>query len=184
MRSISILIAVILLASCEEDVTVKPRAMLSLEYAKAVYDSVDTDCPFTFLKNKNAYLISKPNCAINLNYPQMKATIYLTYQKVKGNNLDSLLYDAQKLTYDHNIKASGIPEQLFVNKDNSTYGMFYQINGNAATQAQFYVTDSVKNFITGSVYFEAKPNFDSIYPAVVYLRNDMRAIMETLEWKD
>jgi gliding motility-associated lipoprotein GldD len=57
------------------------------------------------------------------------------------------------------------------------------INGNAATQAEFYETDSVQHFINGALYFDAKPNFDSIYPAVMYLRNDMRIIMETLAWK-
>ena len=57
------------------------------------------------------------------------------------------------------------------------------INGNAASQSHFYATDSVNHFITGSLYFEAKPNFDSIYPAAVYLREDIRRIMETIEWK-
>ena len=61
--------------------------------------------------------------------------------------------------------------------------MFYQVGGNAATNAQFYVTDSVKNFVTGSVYFYAKPNYDSILPAAKYVQDDMRRIMETLEWK-
>ena len=113
----------------------------------------------------------------------MKATLYLTYQKVGKNNLDSLLRDAQKLAYDHAVKAESISEQPFVNKDKGVYGMFYMINGNAAAQAEFYATDSVQHFINGALYFDAKPNFDSIYPAVMYLRNDMRIIMETLAWK-
>ena len=62
--------------------------------------------------------------------------------------------------------------------------MFYMINGNAATQAEFYTTDSIKHFLNGALYFEAKSNFDSIYPAVVYLRNDMRVLMETLQWNN
>jgi gliding motility-associated lipoprotein GldD len=114
----------------------------------------------------------------------MKATLYLTYQKVGKNNLDSLLRDAQKLAYDHAVKAESIPEQPFVNKDKGVYGMFYMINGNAATQAEFYATDSLQHFLNGALYFDAKPNFDSIYPAVMYLRNDMRIIMETLAWKN
>ncbi len=108
----------------------------------------------------------------------------MTYQNVTENNLDSLLRDAQKLAYDHATKAESIPEQPFVNPDDNVFGMFYMINGNAATQAEFYLTDSIQNFITGALYFEAKPNFDSIYPAVVYLRKDMRHIMETLKWND
>ena len=75
-------------------------------------------------------------------------------------------------------------QQPFVNKDKDVYGMFYMINGNAATQAEFYATDSLQHFVNGALYFDAKPNFDSIYPAVMYLRNDMRIIMETLAWKN
>lgn len=113
----------------------------------------------------------------------MNATVYMTYQEVTNNNMESLLYDAQKLAYDHDIKAESIPEQPFVNPEKEVYGMFYMINGNAASQSHFYVTDSLKHFVTGSLYFNAKPNFDSIYPAVVYLREDIRKIMESMEWQ-
>jgi len=120
---------------------------------------------------------------MNLEYAKMKATVYLTYRSIQNDNLDSLLYDAQKLTYDHTIKADAIFEQPRVDSINKVYGMFYMINGNAATQAQFYATDSINHFVTGSLYFDSKPNFDSIYPAVVYLRNDIRRIMESIAWK-
>ncbi|MEY4085507.1 MAG: hypothetical protein RL074_1294, partial [Bacteroidota bacterium] len=52
-----------------------------------------------------------------------------------------------------------------------------------ATNAQFYATDSTKHFVTGSVYFYAKPNFDSIMPATSYIKNDMQRLLETLKWK-
>ena len=61
--------------------------------------------------------------------------------------------------------------------------MFYEVTGNAASQAQFYVTDSTSHFVTGSLYFYAKPNYDSIYPAANYLEKDIRRIMESMEWK-
>ncbi len=121
---------------------------------------------------------------MNLEYPSLNATIYLSYQPIREGNLDSLLYDAQKLTYDHTIKAETILEQPRVDSVNNVYGMFYIINGNAATQSQFYVTDSLNHFVTGSLYFDSKPNFDSLYPAVVYLRNDIRRIMESIYWRN
>jgi gliding motility-associated lipoprotein GldD len=61
--------------------------------------------------------------------------------------------------------------------------MFYQVGGNAATNAQFYLTDSIHHFVTGSMYFYAKPNFDSILPAADYVKKDIRHIMETMKWK-
>ena len=183
MRFLVSLFFILGLSSCNNDVIIKPKAQLRLDYSKANYKDFNSDCFYSFQKNERAILEKKRNCGVNLHYPKMNATLYVTYQNVNASNLDSLLRDAQKLTYDHAIKAESIPEQPFVNPDHNVYGMFYMINGDAATQAQFYATDSVKHFITGALYFEAKPNFDSLYPAVVYLRNDIRRIMETLEWK-
>lgn len=175
---------VLILSSCKEEQIVKPAAQLRLEYPAHAYKPLpaDRDCPFGFMINEHSEAEWKQNCAVNIRYPKMKAAFYLTYNKV-NNNLDSLLRDAQKLAYDHTIKASSIPEQPFVNPDDEVYGMFYMINGDAATQAGFYVTDSINHFINGALYFDAKPNFDSIYPAVMYLREDMRRIIETVRWK-
>ncbi|WP_310991473.1 gliding motility lipoprotein GldD [Aequorivita marina] len=179
-----ILTSIFIFASCEDDVLVKPSGMLRLDYPLPEYRTVDTGCPYSFEMNDYATIISKNNCGANVQYPNMNATLYLTYRDVRNNNLDSLLHDAQKLAYDHTIKANSIPEQAFVNPDNNVYGMFYMINGNAATQAEFYVTDSINHFLNGALYFDAKPNFDSIYPAVEYLREDMRRIMETIVWEE
>jgi gliding motility-associated lipoprotein GldD len=184
MRIVLFLITVLCVISCKDDVIVKPSAMMRLDYPAPEYTRADPDCPYGFEKNVQARLQLKKNCWMNLEYPDMKATIYLTYQQIRNNNLDSMLRDAQKLTYDHTIKAQSILEQPRVDSVNRVYGMFYMINGDAATQSQFYVTDSLKHFITGSLYFESKPKFDSLYPAVVYLREDIRRIMETIYWKN
>jgi gliding motility-associated lipoprotein GldD len=182
LRWLLIIFFSILIIACEDDVLVKPSAMLRLDYPKSEYVKFTSDCPYSFLKNETAVIQKNKNCGMNVRYPNMRATVYLTYQEVGNNKLDSLLYDAQKLAYDHNIKAESIPEQPFMNPFKKVYGMFYMINGNAASQSHFYVTDSVRHFVTGSLYFEAKPNFDSIYPAVVYLREDIRKMMESMEW--
>jgi gliding motility-associated lipoprotein GldD len=61
--------------------------------------------------------------------------------------------------------------------------MFYEVGGDAATNSQFYVTDSTRHFVTGSLYFYAKPNYDSILPAASYIKKDIKKIIETFEWK-
>ncbi len=184
MRILLYILVATFLLSCGEEVVVKPAAKLRLEYAVPEYEITAEDCPFEFAKNENARLVRKTGCDVNIHYPKMQATLYLTYQKVEQNNLNDLLKDSQKLTYDHTIKANEILEQPRVDTVNKVFGMFYMINGDAATQSQFYVTDSLNHFVNGSLYFESKPNFDSIYPAVVYLRDDIRRIMETIEWKN
>lgn len=182
LRALAVFILVGLLGSCGDEVVVKPEAKLRLQYPVPNYEKLNLPCPYYFEKNRMAKIAVKSNCAVNIDYPPMKATVYLTYQEVNGN-LKALLEDAQKLTYDHTVKATEIFEQPRVDSVNKVYGMFYMINGDAATQSQFYVTDSLKHFITGSLYFNSKPNFDSIYPAAVYLRNDIRVIMESIHWK-
>lgn len=176
-----VLILVFGLFSCGNESVPKPTSHLRLEYPIAAYETLKTNCAFQFDVNKSS-LIKDKNCSFEINYPKMKATIYLTHKSV-NNNINDLLTDAQRLTYEHVIKADDILEQPFINDKKKVFGMFYQVGGNAATNAQFYVTDSTKNFVTGSVYFYAKPNYDSILPAAKYLQDDMRRIMETIEWK-
>jgi gliding motility-associated lipoprotein GldD len=168
--------------SCKKDVLPKPAGQLRLDYPLAKYASFSNHCPFEFDMNEDAIIKEDKNCGFSIEYPRMKATIYITYKTV-DHNIDALLRDAQKLTYEHVIKADDILEQPYINRDKKVYGMFYRVNGNAATNAQFYATDSIGHFVTGSVYFYAKPNFDSIMPAASYIKDDMQRLMETLKWK-
>ncbi len=170
------------LSSCKDDVIPKPSSYLRLDYPEAKYVNFENSCPFTFEMNSEAVIKGEKDCGFTITYPKMKATIYLTYKPVNGD-INKLLRDAQKLTYEHVIKADDILEQPYLNPAKKVYGMFYQVDGNAATNSQFYATDSTKHFVTGSIYFYAKPNFDSIMPAASYVKNDMQRLLETLKWK-
>ncbi len=177
-----IVVVIIGLISCKDNALPKPASQLRLEYPLQKYAVFTSICPFGFDMNEDAIIKGEPNCSFAINYPKMKATLYINYKPVNGN-LKELLRDAQKLTYEHVIKADDILEQPFINPDKKVYGMFYQVGGNAATNAQFYATDSLKHFVTGSMYFYAKPNYDSILPAASYVKEDMKTLMETIVWK-
>ena len=185
MRSKCILLLLSLfpvLLACGEDPVPKPRAMLRLEYPAQAYRVMESECPYSFESNQMADPEFKGNCSMVLDYKGMKGSVFLTYKPVEGN-LRELLSDAQKLSYEHVVKADNILEQPYVNEGDRVFGMFYEVKGNAASQSQFYVTDSLNHFITGSLYFYAKPNYDSILPAAVYLQQDIRKIMESIRWK-
>mgnify|MGYP001827053741 CR=1 FL=1 len=174
---------------CGDDPLPKPKAYLRLEYPNPHYEKTNIPLPFSFEKNKitepiNSIKSSTSSNGIDVKYPALKATIYLTYKKVENDNLDNLLRDAQNLTQKHTIKADEISSDFFENTEERVYGMFYQIGGDAASQSQFYVTDSINHFVSGSLYFYAKPNYDSIYPASEYLKNDIKRIMETIRWEE
>lgn len=173
--------AIVFFGCKEEEVLPKPKAMLRLEYEKPPVNNAETP-NFNFDYNSIAQLKIKNSSAIALKYPDMKASIYLSYRKI-NTDLKNLTIDAQKLSYEHAAKADGILPRAYEDAANKVYGVFFEVSGDAASQAQFYVTDSLDHFVTGALYFETKPNYDSIYPAAVYLQQDMGRIMETLRWK-
>lgn len=181
------LLAITFMMSCtEEAAQPKPAAQLALEYESAKYAHFSIeDCPYQFEINTKARKlkpkVAKP-CWVNLYYPPQKATLYITYSAI-DENLENYLRDAQKLPLQHTIKADNIQSTSFENKENKTYGSFYEVGGDAASQAQFYLTDSIDHFVTGSIYFEATPNYDSILPAAAYLKKDIQHLMETFQWK-
>lgn len=179
---------VLVFTSCKEDPIPKPKGYLKLEYPEAVYKQYLTDCPFTFDVN-NIIEIEKPRgggqyCGVNLSYPLLNGKIHLTYIPVDKDLLRSSLRDAQNLTQEHTQKAEGISTIPFENKAENKYGMVYDIEGNAASPVQFYITDNKKHFLRGAAYFNVKPNYDSILPAAHYLKKDIRMLMQSLQWKE
>jgi gliding motility-associated lipoprotein GldD len=185
MKNIFILFFVflsVIFLSCQEETLPKPQGYLRLEYPFPHYEDIDINCPFTFGKNVYSVAKNQKGCDFVLEYPNMKATVFLSYKAV-DNNINELLTDAQSFTYRHVVKAANIIEQPFVNRDRKVYGMYYEVGGDAASGTQFYLTDSIKNFVVGSVYFKAKPNADSLLPASQYLKNDIRLLIESFEWK-
>ncbi|WP_396603392.1 gliding motility lipoprotein GldD [Algibacter sp. R77976] len=192
MKKSLILLVVVFCFSCGEDYVPKPKAELRLEYPNAQYVDDNLELPFAFEKNLLATkVVSKQlkaptkSYGVNLEYPALKGTIFLTYKAIEKDkeNLKDFLRDAQKFTLEHTKKADEIPAYPFENKERKVYGMLSEVKGNVASPAQFYVTDSVNHFLTGSLYFFAKPNYDSILPAASYLQKDIKRIMETVTWK-
>ncbi len=173
----------LLTASCGDDKVPKPPAQLALQYPEATYDQlIAKNCPFTFDINEHSRVLAKKDCSMKIEYPHMEATVYINYARI-NNNLRELLMDGQRLSYTHNKMADVIADYPFLNKDKNTTGMMYEVEGNAASNAQFYVTDSTTHFLTASLYFYSRPNYDSIYPAIDYVKKDMVKMLESLEWK-
>lgn len=187
-----LIIGVLILVSCGDDYVPKPKAYLRLDYPRATYVEAKLDVPFTFETNMLATKVDSRSVdattksyGLNLEYPTLKGTIFLTYKAIGDDkkNLAIFLRDARKFTEKHMAKADEIPEYPYVNIERKVYGSFVEVKGDVASPAQFYVTDSVNHFLTGSLYFYAKPNYDSILPAADYLQKDIKHIMETIEWK-
>ena len=115
----------------------KQKSMLNLKYSKPTYILKKSKCPYSIKINQSSNFVSSNKCNDQIIYPNLKGTIYLTYRKV-NNNFDSLVSDAYSMPLKHARKAAIIPEKVYINKINKTYGSMFQIVGNAASQVQFF----------------------------------------------
>ena len=175
-------ILLIIISSCKDDVLPKPNAFLKLDYPTAEYQKVISDCPFTFEISQESIVEFKSDCSVNIKYPRLNAAIHLTYRRI-DDNLEQILQEVEKLTYEHTIKADAIPlADKFENKLKSVYGKIINVEGDVASNIQFNATDSLKNVLHGSLYFNVKPNYDSILPAINYIEKDIKNLMESIEW--
>ena len=183
MKNFSVvLIIAVLITACSGETLPKPKPYLKLQYPTSSYKKVTTNCSYTFEVSNNAKVNFKDNCWSTVEYPKLKATIHITYRSVE-NNLQEILKEVEKLTFDHTVKADVINAIPFENFDKKVFAKMYIIEGNVATNIQFRATDSVKHVLSGALYFYAKPNYDSIVPAIKYIEKDIMHLVETLEWK-
>ena len=173
----------VFLLGCDSVQQPKPKAQLRLQYPQPNYKQLPDTYRFDFEYNIWVQLKRIAKTAPDLYYPKMKATLYLSYIGVE-NNIDSLLNDAYQLPGKHMIKAQEIPERVFMAPEKRVYGTLFTVVGNAASQLQFFLTDSNDHFLMGSLYFYSRPNYDSIMPAAKYVERDVMHLMETLRWKD
>lgn len=120
---------------------------------------------------------------ITIEVPANHAQIHLSYKKI-NNNLETYIEESRSLAYQHSQKASAIEEQLFMNPSKKVYGTIYSIKGNAASPMQFYLTDSIRHFLRGSLYIKEVPNSDSLQPVIGFLTRDVLQLIKTTEWKE
>ncbi|MDB4297653.1 gliding motility lipoprotein GldD [Flavobacteriaceae bacterium] len=167
--------------SCTTNTTPKPNAFLNLEYLNIGYTKYTTTA-YTFETSKKASITIRKNLWADICYPELNAEVNITYHAV-NNNITALLRDAEKLTYKHTVKADNIEAYPFEDSNKKVYAKLYEITGDAASTIQFNATDSTKHFLSGALYFNSRPNFDSIQPAVEFVKKDIKKIIESLEWK-
>jgi gliding motility-associated lipoprotein GldD len=181
-----ILIAVF---SCNNPSVPKPRGYFRIALPQKSYIKYDTICPFVFeypAYSKISYETgdkSEP-CWFNIEFPAYNAKIYITYKEVK-NNFAAIMEDSYKLDVkNHTIKADAIDETPWQDPEGKVYGILYDLKGNTASAVQFYVTDSVKHYLRGSLYFAVEPNKDSLAPVIEFFREDIVHLIETFNWKE
>ena len=193
-NKLSILLAALVIAciavSCDhqESYLPKPRGYFRIDLPEKAYVKVDTIERYSFECPKYAQVTPDPYSPdeknwVNIEMPEFKGSIHLTHKSVNGN-LGEYLEDVHTMVTKHLQKANGVRDSLIVNEAHKVYGLFIEMDGKGvATPMQFYLTDSTKNFVRGALYFNFKPDNDSMQPVINFIREDIDHMVNTFEWK-
>ncbi len=182
------LLFAVLFSSCESDYSPKPRGFFRIAVPHKTYKVHETpDCPFRFeipgyaIVERDEDPGAEP-CWINVKFPQFNAEINMSYKSV-NQNVNGFIEDSRSMAYRHTVKAEAINESLIHLQEHKVHGVVYQLEGNTASAIQFFATDSTRNFLRGSLYFNVAPQRDSLDPIIKYLTIDIYRLINTLEWK-
>jgi gliding motility-associated lipoprotein GldD len=191
IKSALAIVCLILLAACvNRDYSPKPRGFFRIDFPEKSYQSYQTDCPFTFEYPKYATIEADrtsdaQSCWINVQFPQFKGTLHLSYQPITSRqNFMELVEDARTFAFKHTIKATAIDEGIIHYPEHRIHGIFYTIDGNAASSLQFFLTDSSKNYLRGALYFNEEPKLDSIQPVLTFIKKDIDVLIKSLRWNN
>jgi gliding motility-associated lipoprotein GldD len=183
-----------LFPGCREVSVPKPRGYFRIDMPERKYatfnglEGANDHLPFTFEYPASGSLsfneeFENEKGWFNIEFPAYKARLYMTYRDI-NNDFEELMEQSYKMNIKNHIsKADAISEKYFSDEKNRVFGTLYDLKGNTATAVQFYLTDSTRHFLRGSLYFASEPNSDSLEPVIGYFREDIVHIIETLKWK-
>ncbi|MEO6497798.1 MAG: gliding motility lipoprotein GldD [Mucilaginibacter sp.] len=171
------------------DYSPKPRGYYRINFPQKEYRQYSEGCPFSFQYPKYAIMEAdtkkgaKP-CWVNMNFPQFKGILHLSYEPITSKAVfDELVEDAHIFAFKHTVKATSIDEGYISYPDRKVYGVYYTIDGNAASSLQFFLTDSTKHYLRGALYFSSEPRLDSIQPVLDFVKRDVDVMIKTFRWK-
>lgn len=183
------LLAIITLSlfSCDNKYVPKPLAYNRIDIPENVKHTQVLDaCAYqSKVFNKAKIKGNKQNeCWNTISYPNYNADVFLTYFPISDSlSLAQLLDEMHQLSFDHQQMANAIDVQSKVLKSGNML-LEYNIQGDAATPYQFCITDSSSHYLRGALYFNNSPNYDSVYPVLKFLKQEMELFLDSLNWKD
>ena len=178
--------------ACNSRYTPKATGYPALTLPQKVYlTSAVREMPYTF--DIPSYAIVDKNVAymgvdqqktgwMNLQFPTLNATLYISYNAIQKNQLDILVRDAYNFANNHSNMASFIEDSAFENPI-GLKGVFFHLGGDVASPYQFFITDSSRHFFRAALYFDTTPNADSLAPVIDFLYQDLKQLVQTFHWK-
>ena len=188
-------ILVFLFCSCENVELPKPNAYLRLDYPSPTYKeivlgpnnaTIELNTASTLFTNIKSITNANSVISKSISYPLINAEIKLEYYNLnKSNKLNDRLKYLNDFTSIHLKKSSNSPQiQEFTNQNKKVYASIINIKGDVTSPTQFYATDSVNNLLIGILNLKSKTKYDSVLPALDYIKTDIYHLIESVEWSD
>lgn len=174
----------ILLVSCSEPNPVpKPPTYLELNLPERSYEAYTDSCNYSFEKPSyfNVQPVKGSRCNRDIVFDQLNGTLHLSVIDMDTSLATYINYAIDKVG-EHKIKATAIMDTSIIRQEDRVFGTFFELQGNVASPFQFYVTDSTDRFLSGVVYFNSRPNYDSILPTLNFVKQDLLKFMNTVDW--
>lgn len=178
------------ICSCSTPPSPKPRGYFRITLPEHSYcDYTSATLPYKFQRASICHVEQDnergaQNTWTNIVYPTLRCKIHLTYMSLTTKEEFLAYEDSHQFAYKHTIVADAIGEHYYEDKGRSVFATMYEIKGNAASPAQFAITDSAGRFFRGSLYFYCRPNKDSLAPVIAYVSEDINHLIETFNWLD
>ncbi len=160
----------------------KPPTYLKIEFPEREYTTYEDPCSYSFQK-PNYFDVQPINnsCNRDIHFEELNGTIHLSYIQMDTSLSAYVNYALDKID-EHKVKATAIYDSVFINKETKVFGTFFELQGNVASPFQFYLTDSTNIFMNGIIYFNSRPNYDSIKPVLNFVKEDLYRLMSTTQW--
>ena len=177
-----IIFLALIVFSCNNNVNLpKQKAYFAPEFEIPTYKKISLDCNYSFNINSQASINNIKNCNYEIYYKNLNAKIFIN-QIVLSNSIEKVLNTFNQKINENSRLSDQIIQSNYVNIDKKIYSKLYSFVGNSPSNIQFYVTNQTDKFLTGSLFFETKPNYDSLFPYIDYIRNDIKKMVDSFRW--
>ena len=174
--------------SCNDDSTFipKPPTYLRLNLPKHSYKLFSENCPYTFeiselFSVEKVIEQNRETCHKEIKLGPLNGVIHFSYINMVEPLSKYVNYSNDKVD-EHKIKANSIDDFKIIRKKDRVFGTFFELKGDVATPFQFYLTDSTSRFVSGVIYFNTVPNYDSLKPSLDYLKIDLLKMVNSFKW--
>jgi len=189
MKYSSLFLLLFFISGCSSDEVLvpKPPTYLRLELPMHSYKLFNEKCPYTFQVSKLFNIKAvKDNagetCHKDIDLGKLNGIMHFSYIEMNEPLATYVNYSNDKVE-DHKLKATGIDDVQIIRPNDKVYGTFFKLKGDVASPFQFYLTDSTSRFVSGVVYMNTVPNYDSMKPTLDYLELDLMKMVNTFKWK-